>query len=167
MEAVTGLEAVGHSCISMLSSSVHLFLKSWVGRLENDHGMEFYINFKKNGWFNGYRKIFEYLEFDISKSGADININEQAVLSGNGIRLPDQLTIPRSIHTDSDMKKYTIPLFTNENEKVMVENDEDGDIQWWLSTSVASSKEKLFEAIEHVEKLCTWLESEYWRARNA
>jgi hypothetical protein len=37
-EAEQGVDMVGHACISMLSSSLKLFLKTWVNRLEEEHG---------------------------------------------------------------------------------------------------------------------------------
>ena len=66
MESDTGIETIGHACISMLSSSLHLFMKAWVGRLEREHGMSFDVNFKKKGWFNGYKEIFHKLKLECS-----------------------------------------------------------------------------------------------------
>jgi len=44
---------------------------------------------------------------------------------------------------------------------------DDGNITWWLRPSVTPTKEKVFEAVKQVEALCSWLEAEYWKARNA
>ena len=57
MDAEQGADTVGHVCISMLSSSLQLFLKAWVDRLKKEHGMKFKVDFKKKGWFSGYRYI--------------------------------------------------------------------------------------------------------------
>src|SRR4030043_347179 len=47
MDAEQGVDTVGHVCISMLSSSLQLFLKTWVNRIEEEHGMKFNVDFKR------------------------------------------------------------------------------------------------------------------------
>jgi len=101
MEAETGIETIGHACISMLSSSLHLFLKAWVGRLEREHGMKFDANFKK-GWFNGYKEIFEKLELPLSDCGADLDVIEQTTLTRNRVQHPEELTMLRVTHSKKD-----------------------------------------------------------------
>jgi hypothetical protein len=167
MDAEQGVEIVGHACISMLSSSLHLFLRSWVNRLEQEHGMKFNANFKKKGWFSGYKQIFDELELPLSQCGASLDVVEQITLARNRVQHPEELTELRVDHSESDLKRFPKPFFANETELKMATHDGDGSATWWLRPSVKSTKEKIFEAINQVEVLCSWLEEEYWKARNA
>lgn len=167
LEANTGIETVGHAALSMLSSSLQLFLKEWVQRLKTNHGMEFQVNFKKRGWFNGYRKIFEEIEMPMSECPADLEIIEQVALARNRVQHPYEITNLNVRHSESDLKKYPNPYFAQEHEIQLAGTDEEGTLSWWLKPSVATSKEKVFQAVSEVESLCIWLEKEYWKARNA
>lgn len=167
MYAEQGVENVGHACISMLSSSLQLFLKSWVTRLENADVMKFNANFKKKGWFNGYKQIFNELELPLSQCGANLDLIEQITLARNRVQHPEELTQLRIDHSESDLKRFPKPFFAHETELKMASRDGDGSATWWLRPSVKSSKEKIFDAINQVELLCAWLEQEYWKARNA
>ncbi len=167
MDAETGIEAVGYACVSMLSSSLQIFLKSWVGRLEKGHRMKFDVDFKKNGWFNGYKKIINELEFPLSECGADLDVIEQTCLARNRVQHPQELTTLNVAHSKKDLQRFPNPFFAKESELKMAGISNDGKIEWWLKPSVATSKEKVFEAIEQVEIFSSWLEAEYWKARNA
>ncbi|MBP3062723.1 hypothetical protein N5E99_19510 [Pseudomonas chengduensis] len=167
LDAKTGIETVGHTALSMLSSSLQLFLKEWVKRLERQHGMKFDVNFKKNGWLNGYLEIFKQLELHIAQCPADISIIEQVTLARNRVQHPEQITNLNICHSNDDLKKYPRPFFAQEQEMSLSSSDEQDPTSWWLPLSLASTKEKIFEAIAQVESLCSWLESEYWNARNA
>lgn len=167
MYAEQGVETVGHACISMLSSSLQLFLKSWVTRLENAHGMKFNANFKKKGWFHGYKQIFNELELPLSQCGANLDLIEQITLARNRVQHPEELAQLGVYHSESDFEKFPKPFFAHETELKMASRDGDSSAAWWLRPSVKSSKEKIFEAINQVELLCDWLEQEYWKAINA
>lgn len=159
-----GVETVGHACISLLSSALHLFLKSWKRRLKNK--MKFNANFKKKGWFNGYKQIFNELELPLSQCSANLDIVEQITLARNRVQHPEELAQLGVDHSESDLKKFPKPFFAHETELKMASLDGDVSATWWLRPSVKSSKEKIFEAINQVELLCAWLEQEYWKAIN-
>jgi hypothetical protein len=167
LEANTGMETIGHTALSMLSSSLQLFFKEWVHRLKTDHGMDFQVNFKNKGWFNGYRKILEEIEMPMNECPADLEIIEQVALARNRVQHPEEITTLNVRHSESDLRKYPYPYFAQEHEIRLAGADEDGAISWWLKPSVATTKEKVFQAVSEVESLCTWLEEEYWKARNA
>jgi hypothetical protein len=164
MDAEQGVKIVGHACISMLSSSLHLFLESWVNRLEKEHGMKFNANFKKRGWFNGYKQIFNELQLPLSQCGADLDIVEQITLARNRVQHPEKLAKIVVDHSRSDLKRFPKPFFANETELKMAIHDPNGSGIWWLRPSIKSTKEKIFAAIDQVEVLCSWLEEEYRKA---
>lgn len=163
LEAGMGLDTVSHTCISMLSSSLHLFMKSWFDRLIKNHGMKFNFKFKK-GWFREYKRVLIDLEFPLEESGANLGIVEQITLARNRVQHPEEIMDLRVSHSESDMKKYPNPFFVNENEVTMA-TEEDGGLFFWFPPTVTASKEKLEEAISNVEVFASWLEKEYWKSK--
>lgn len=166
-EANTGVETIGHSCISMLSSALHLFLKEWVGRLERNHGMKFEVNWKNAGWFNGYIEILKSLEISMPDCPANLEIIEQVTLARNRVQHPEEITDLRIRHNKSYLKRFPSPFFAREEEMSFAKlNDSDG-IYWLIEPSISATQEKLLEAIENVEIFCCWLEEDYWKSRKA
>ena len=165
MDAEQGVDTVGHACISMLSSSLQLFLKSWVNRMEKEHGMKFNTDFKKKGWFNGYKQIFMQLQLPLSQCTVDLDVVEQVTLARNRVQHPEDLTELRVNHSKSDLKRFPKPFFASETELDMAIRDDDDSVTWWLRPSVKSPTEKILAAIDQVEALCSCLEEEYWKAK--
>jgi len=162
MEAEQGVDTVGHACISMLSSSLQLFLKAWVSRFEQEHGMRFNANFKKKGWFDGYKQIFMQLKLPLSQCTVDFDVIEQVTLARNRVQHPEDLTDLRVNHSENDLKRFPNPFFANETEIAMAIHDDDDSVTWWLKPAVKPTREKTLAAIDQVEALCCWLEEEYW-----
>ena len=165
LEAKSGLETCGHHALSMISSSLQLFLKAWVNRLDRYHGMTFNVNFKKNGWFNGYREIFIEFGLNMSECPSNLNIVEQIPLVRNRIQHPQEITTMNISHLKSDLNKHPNPYFVQDSELLLTSEPEDQS--WLFPPKISPTKEKIIEAIESVENLCSWLEEEYWAARNA
>jgi hypothetical protein len=157
-----GVDAVCHACLSMLSSSLHLFLREWVDRLEKTRRMKFNVNFKK-GWFNGYKQIFMQLKLPLSECAVDLDVVEQVTLARNRVQHPENLTALGIDHAESDLGRFPNPFFASENELIMAKRDKDDSVRWWLRPSIKSSGEKILLAIEQVEMLCSWLDEEYWK----
>jgi len=165
IDAKSGLETCGHHAISMLSSSLQLYLKAWVDRLDRYHGMTFEVNFKKKGWLNGYREIFKELGLDIETCPAKLKIIEQIPLVRNRVQHPEQLTSINISHSESDLSQHASPYFAQESEVALASEQEEQS--WLFPPTISSTVEKIQEAISSVESFCSWLESEYWSARNA
>lgn len=163
MDAEQGIDTVGHACISMLSSSLQLFLKAWVNRFEKAHGMKFNANFKEKGWFHGYKQIFIQLKLPLSQCTIDFDVVEQITLARNRVQHTEDLTDLRVKHSENDLKRFPNPFFASEAEINMAIQDDDDSVTWWLKPSVKPTKGKILEAIHHVEELCCWLEEEYWK----
>jgi len=160
LDAKSGLETCGHHALSMLSSSLQLYLKAWVDRL-GYHSVKSDINFKK-GWFNGYREIFNKIELEMAKCPANLEIIEQIPLVRNRVQHPEELTSINISHSKNDLEKYPRPYFIQECELLLASEQEEKS--WLFPPTISPTKEKIFEAIRNVEMLCSWLESEYWSA---
>ena len=165
LEADMGLDTVSQTSISMLSSALHLFMKSWFDRLKKDHEMKFEFNFKEKGWFKEYIRVVRDLEFPLDECGVSMEVLEQIVLARNRVQHPEEITSLRVSHSTRDMKKYPSPFFVRESELNMATED-DSELFFWFPLSVVAEKSKMEEAILSVEEFASWLESEYWAARN-
>lgn len=163
MDAEQAVDTVGHVCISMLSSSFQLFLKTWVSRLEQELGIKFTVDFKKHGWFNGYKQIFSVMEFPLSECTADLDIIEQVTLARNRVQHPDDLTELRVTHSKTDLRRFPRPFFASGAEMDMSVRDDDDSTTWWLRPSIKSERDKVLSAIDQIETLCSWLEKEFWK----
>ena len=81
--------------------------------------------------------------------------------------ITEEITTLDVRYSMNDLRKYPRPFFAREHEIKLAGADEEGAISWWRTPSVASTKDKIFEAIAQVESLCLWLESKYWKTGNA
>lgn len=164
LDAKYGLDTCGHHAISMLSSSLQLFLKEWVGRLDRFHGITFKVNFQRKGWFDGYRQIFKKLDLNMDDCPANLEIIEQIPLVRNRIQHPEHLTSIYIEHSDNDLTKLSRPYFIQKSEFDSVSDQENNS--WLLPPVISPSHEKIMEAVNNVELLCSWLENQYWKSRN-
>lgn len=115
-DANSGIETCGHHALSMLSSSLQLFLRAWVDRLDRYHGITFDEVSFKNGWFNAYREIFTEVGLNISECPADFEIVEKIPLVRNRIQHPEEITTINISHSDSDLNKHPNPYFVQDSE---------------------------------------------------
>lgn len=159
LDAKSGLETCGHHTLSMLSSSLQLYLKAWVDRFDRYHGMKFDVNFKKKGWFNGYREIFNEVELNMSECPSNLEIIEQIPLVRNRVQPPEQHTSINISHSESDLSKLSNPYFVQESELSLASDHEKQS--WLFPPTIAPTNEKIVEAINNVEILCSWLEAQY------
>ena len=165
IDAKSGLEVCGHHVLSMLASSLQLYLKAWVDRLDESHGMTFNVNFKKRGWLHGYYAIFKEVGLDISTCPANLDLIEQILLVRNRVQHPKQLTTVNVSHSERDLKKTLSPYFIRESELTLTSEQENQS--WMFPPTISPKKEEIIEAILNIEKFSSWLEAEYWMTKNA
>jgi hypothetical protein len=171
MDAGESLDVLGQMCISMLASTLQLYLKEFINdlfaRYDNASLAKAGIRqpvetegaFKK-GWINGYRAYFrDTLGVDWGNAPADLTLLEQIVLARNTVQHPDRLTSLRVRQSEHDAKRYPRGFFVDEDElKMFGEFPSLGDFfrPWRLDIT----EDKLWAAVEEVEKFCVWLEQE-------
>lgn len=162
-DANTGFESVGLAALSMVASSLQLYLNDWVCHRLEGLGEQKYKRKHKNGWFHAYRKILEEVGVDLKDCPANLELIEQAVLARNRGQHPEALTMLQTTHSKSDLEKFPNPYFVSETDKRVIELD-DGELSWWLPPNVYVDDTKLSAVISEVEKFCEWLEELYWDA---
>ncbi len=167
IEATAGINTVGHVVLSMVSSSLQLFLREWVNRFNSDHRMQFQKQSKKNGWLHAYKKTFRELGLDMNACPADWELIEQVILARNRIQHPEDLTSLHVYYSKKDLTKFPRPLFIDEFEMAELEKYDNKEIDLRFRPLVTVTKEQVLEAIEHVESLCNWLEEKHWESIRA
>ena len=157
LEAKDGLNSVGLTTISMLSSAIQLYLSCWADRIETT---EKPLKRKSNkGWLNAYKKITEDFGVNYSNCPADFNLIEQIVLARNRTQHLDQITSQRVSHLEKDLSKYPSPHFVSEEDMHKYSSNK----SWWMLPDVHTTETKINKAIIEIEAYVSWLESEYNR----
>lgn len=172
MEARMAVNILGLSCISMLSDTLKIYLKS----LEREYGFKPTKEiidkvFKTNGFLNGYKQILsDVLDTDWTDCPVEFEILEQIVLARNRAQHGGDMTRFEVSHDAKFLQKHPRPFFVSEEEKdIVYEIEKDGNSLF--APNIEVSQVDLFKAIEEVEKLATWIASRKkfaweWRRRN-
>lgn len=165
IEAKELLEITGRCCISMLSTALDLYFKTWDRELKLHCGQDFKKFFKDGGLVGGYRAcIAMRLDLNWGNCPADLTIIEQIVLARNLDQHPEHIDTIRVPHSKHDLVKYRHPFFLNENETGLL-SDPDYTNPFSMLPNLHISGEKLMKAIEQVEVLCEWLENQMFDAK--
>jgi hypothetical protein len=163
MEAKTGLSSVGYSALSMLSSSLKLYLEEWTLRIENPQ--QKFSRKHERGWFHAYKRISEDAGLVFDNCPADLDLIEQVVLVRNLTQHPEDLARMEIQHSKKNIERYPNSVFFSDQEARMLK--EGYLFSSWMSPQVFVNESRLRQAVHNVESLCSWLESQYWSARNA
>ncbi|RLA51131.1 MAG: hypothetical protein DRR42_11175 [Gammaproteobacteria bacterium] len=159
VDASTGLESVGITALSMLASSLKLFLNDWVCRIE-PRDKPYKRTSGNRGWFHAYKIILKDVGLNLQECPADLELIEQVILARNRGQHAESLINLRTTHSENDLKKYPSPYFVSETDKRIIDFD-DGDQSWWLTPHIFVDQEKLVQVTSEVEKMCVWLEECY------
>src|SRR6266853_4271565 len=127
MRAEEALDVLGQMCISLLATSLHLYLKEWIndpyrrtartaGRPEdNKEAFE-------QGWINGYRVFFRnQLRIDWDKGPANLALLEEIVLARNRAQHNEDITTFRVEQSERDAAKYPRSFFADDRELELVD----------------------------------------------
>ncbi|MFA4827576.1 MAG: hypothetical protein WC855_01615 [Thermodesulfovibrionales bacterium] len=160
-EADEALQLLGYSCISMLASALHLYLKTLETEFEVPVAASLKSEFKKNGWFNGYKAYF-LTNFGIRFESGPFNIStlEEIVCARNRAQHPKNITTQRVSYSSKDIKKFPQVFFVDDREKMLFAAIEVSESSWLYRPTIHITKEKLFAAIAEVEKFNGWLEEQ-------
>lgn len=166
-DANTGFESAGLTALSMVASSLQLFLNDWVHYRLESNGRNKYSRKHQKGWFHAYRKILEGIGFDLQECPANLALIEQAILARNRGQHPEELTMLRTSYSKSDLEKYPSPYFISEIDQRVIELDnlDNDELSWWLSPKVYVDESKLSSVIVEVERLCEWIEETWYSSR--
>jgi hypothetical protein len=152
------LDVLGHSCISMLSASLQLYLKTWDTKLglrcDSAHKREF----NKSGWINAYRVCFrEQVGIKWEEGPADLHVLEEVVLARNRVQHPERITTNRITYSKSDAKKLPRIFFVDDTDIKIISLTGGIENSWIIAPTLRVTREKLYTVITELEKFCIWL----------
>lgn len=152
LDAQTGKQSVGMATLSMYSSSLNLFLNSWVSQFENEEKK--YPRKHKKGWWNAYKLAIKEIGVVWSDCPANLELIEQAILARNRGQHSEQLTTLNISHSKSDLGKYPSPYFVSEDDENRLK---DLESSWWSEPQVHIDEEKLDKLLNETMLLSKWL----------
>lgn len=160
LEAEDSLQVIGHTCISILSASFHLYFRTWeqqLGvRVDNSCKSAF-----KRGWFNGYKTYFHHkFEINFENSPCNLDLLEELVIARNRIQHPESISFHNSYYSGTDLKKLPSPFFINERERYheLLAEMEEGERNWLIPPTIHVTPEKLMTIISEIVRFTEWLE---------
>jgi len=147
-------ELISRAAVSMLSDALKQFFVTWERRTWSEPPCA--KCFKKafeSGFIAGYVACFgEGFELDWSACPADLDVLKQVVLARNRAQHSD-LVLDHLTHDDKSLQAYPRPFFVRP-----ADEGADESSSHFLSATIHISREKLFEAIEHAERLGAWVQ---------
>ena len=171
-EADEAIDVLGQFCISMLSSSLHLYIEEWISELVARAGAKqlsdlgiglpadatYKVEFKK-GWINGYRVYCAILGVDWTKGPSDLTILEQIVLARNTVQHSTDITSVRARQSEHDATKQPKAFFADALELAMFDRSSIGHFIRPARLNV--TQDKLFAALDEVKRFCEWLNAQH------
>jgi hypothetical protein len=156
LQADVELELAGRACVSMLSEALKQFFVTWERHLwgkpppcRESFKAEF-----GNGFLAGYMACFgRALSFEPQDCPADLAVIEQVVLARNRTQHFD-MNWPNVQHEESSRSKFPRPFFARDDEAW----PDDGSVPF-LGPWVHIGREKLFLAVDELERLGAWLQT--------
>ncbi|RBL82456.1 hypothetical protein DDE05_37425 [Streptomyces cavourensis] len=157
-------ELVGRAAVSMLSEALKQFFATWERKMwPKALCAQCFKKAFESGFVAGYIDCFtEGFALDWSTCPADLDIVKQVVLARNQAQHPD-LVLDHLPHTPKSLQAYPRPFFVHPKDEGL-----GGTATSFLSPTIHISREKLLEAIDHVEQLAFWIQQkieEYWYHR--
>lgn len=159
-EAITGLQSIGITSLSMVSSALQLYLAEWVIRIERGRG-EYKLQ-GKGGWFKKYLNLLEEAGVQLRNSPVNLDILEQMILARNRGQHPEDLSSLDLCHSKHDLEKYPSPYFAHESDLTQT-NLNGEDSSWWITPRIYIDEVKLSHIATEVTKFGRWMECEFER----
>lgn len=172
IETRDALDVLGQSCVSMVSSSLHLYMEEWISELVARVGVKqladlgigvptdaaYKAEFKK-GWINGYRVYCAKLGVDWSQGPSDLTLLEEIVIARNTVQHSTDITSVRARQSAHDATKHPRGFFADDLELAMFNRSSIG--QFVRPVRLNITQDKLFTALDEVERFCEWLNGQH------
>ena len=165
MNAATGIDLVGLSCVSLLSDALKLYFNTLqrrvIGFSFDSHDKQLA---KSEGFVALYKKLLgKIFNSDWRESGVSFDVIEQIVLARNRGQHGVDLTSYHVTHDPQTLRKFSSPFFASEWE-VKEWEEAGGREDSYFAPSLKVTRNALFDAIFEIEKLADWIEQNMDRA---
>jgi len=154
LEARDGLESIGLATLSMLSSSLQLYMNEWLNRVERPSAP---FNRKgSGGWYKSLKRCMQKEGVNFNSCPADLDAVEQLVLARNRTQHVEDITSNTVSHRAKELAQFQSPLFVDPTDIALTSN-------WFWQPRVYAGAQQVESITASLIKLCEWLESEYER----
>lgn len=154
LEARDGLESIGLATLSMLSSSLQLYMNEWLNRVEKPSAP---FNRKGvGGWYKSLKCCMQKEGVDFGSCPVELDAVEQLVLARNRIQHAEDITSNNISHRAKELAKFQSPLFVDPKAPTLTNN-------WFWQPRVYAGVDQVESIILSLINFCEWLESEYER----
>lgn len=164
-QAEDSIDFLGQAAVSFLAASLVLYLDEFrqeFGRFNKVPEFDEKLA-RQEGQLAGYRKWFSAMGTDLSGSGCDLGVIEQVVLARNSVQHPKSIGLMTLQPSKKQKAKYPRPFFVHPMEEHLVAKHlEDGDEPHHYLFWMHVSRERLWSAIEEIEKLCAWIDKSFF-----
>jgi hypothetical protein len=160
LEADESLHILAYSCVSMLSTALHLYLESWVkqSRVAVEESMKKSV-FKKKGWFLGYDAHFtKHFNIAFKTGPSDLKMLNEVVLVRNRIEHPYSITDRKTQYCASDLKQLRHPFFVDKTEMALLGYSEEENESRFILPTVHITEAQLLAAVAEVERFSAWFD---------
>jgi hypothetical protein len=163
IDTATAEQILGLACVSLLSDSLKLYFQTLQRRVIGFAFEDERTAFKRGIVAAYVGALGDILETDWSDCPADFAVIEQIVLARNRGQHGGDLTTFDIAHDGKMLEKFPQPFFARADER---ENWslEDGSLSSFLMPSIKVTRDNLFAALDHVERLAEWIDSRMERA---
>ena len=159
LEADESIQVLGRACISMLASTLKVYLETWrkIINLPTDSTVE--SMFKKS-WLTGYKAYFAtHAGVPFDNCPVNLKLLEELVLARNRVQHPESLTTESSHYSDADLKKLAHPFFIDESDRDFSATATEERSEWLLPPAIRVTPEKFEASVKAVEQFAEWLET--------
>jgi hypothetical protein len=163
IDAGTGVQVLGLSCVSLLSDTLKLYFQAIQHRVIGFSFADEKAAFKC-GFIDAYlAALGEILETDWSDCPADLAVIEQIVLARNRGQHGGDLRCFDVSHDNKMLEKHPNPFFASEEE--WKRWSADGKcLSTFLMPAIDVTRDKLFAALKEVESLADFIEGRSGKA---
>lgn len=169
INAATGINVVGQSCVSLLSDSLKLYFSTLQTRV-----IGFVLSDAEKPATKGQGfvalSLGKILDTDWTDCPARFDVIEQVVLARNRSQHGSSLISHQLRHDPDTSRKHPLPLFFASDQELQEWRESQRDEDSYFAPMLEITKDKLFEASYEVEKLANCIEGRIdeaweWRRR--
>jgi hypothetical protein len=166
MEAETGVEVLGQSCVALLSDTLKLYFNTMRERVigfkfGKDEGS---IETKQGFVAVNKAALGVILDTDWADCPVRFNIIEQVVLARNRAQHGNHLSSLGVQHDKKTLEKHPEPFFASEDELNLWKDGGGHPDASFTAPSLKITRDNLFSAVAEIEHLADWIEGRLEKA---
>jgi hypothetical protein len=160
LDAMTGLDVLGRTCIGMVSDSLKLYFLTWEKEFRITwNSQEEKKEYFSKGFVQGYKRTFaDAFKFPFELCPVDFSVLEQSVLVRNLTHHPAEITTMDVEFDTKYLDRHPSPFFVQEGEEFTAAELSDMLTRLLFIPRIRVERQHVVEVIKQTEMLTDWLE---------